>query len=335
MTESWRALAKPSRILVTGAAGFVGFHLCKQLLADGHTVLGIDNLNDYYAVQLKRDRLEQLQKLSGFAFSELSIHTEDYTKAHADFKPDILVHMAAQAGVRYSIDNPWVYVESNLIGFQRLLETLRAYPVRHFVFASSSSVYGKNAQVPYKVTDRTDQPVSLYAATKKSNELIGSTYAHLFKIPMTGLRFFTVYGSWGRPDMAYFSFTKKILQDSPIQVFNHGRLKRDFTHIRDIVESIRRLIHLPPSGEMPYRLLNIGASQPVELMDFIRTLEDLLGKRAHLEMKPMQPGDVLQTYADTRELEELTGHKPQIDLHQGLREFASWYRDTDAGSKYL
>lgn len=335
MSESWRALAKPSRILVTGSAGFVGFHLCKQLLGEGHTVLGIDNLNDYYAVQLKRDRLAQLQAAPNFSFRELSIHTEEYTRAHADFKPEILVHLAAQAGVRYSIDSPWVYIESNIIGFQRLLETLRAYPVRHFVFASSSSVYGKNAEVPYRVTDRTDQPVSLYAATKKSNELIGSTYAHLFKIPMTGLRFFTVYGSWGRPDMAYFSFTKKIMDGSPIQVFNNGQLKRDFTHIRDIVESIRRLIHLPPSGEMPYRLLNIGASQPVELMDFIHTLEDILGKKANLEMKPMQPGDVLQTFADTHELEELTGYKPKIELREGLSEFASWYHQTGAGSKYL
>lgn len=298
-------------------------------------VLGVDNLNDYYAVQLKSDRLKQLQKHSGFQFSELSIHTEDYTKAHGDFRPEILVHLAAQAGVRYSIDNPWVYLESNVIGFQRLLETLRAYPVRHFIFASSSSVYGKNTEVPYKVTDRTDQPVSLYAATKKSNELIGSTYAHLFKIPMTGLRFFTVYGSWGRPDMAYFSFTKKILEGAPIQVFNHGQLKRDFTHIQDIVESIRRLIHLPPSGDVPYRLLNIGASQPVELMDFIHTLEDILGKKANLEMKPMQPGDVLQTFADTRELEELTGHKPSLSLKEGLKEFADWYRSSDAGKKYL
>jgi UDP-glucuronate 4-epimerase len=320
MSESWRALAKPCRILVTGAAGFVGYHLCKQLLSEGHTLLGVDNLNDYYSPLLKQDRIARLNDAANFQFQELSIHDETYTKAHLSFKPEIVIHMAAQAGVRYSIDNPWTYIQSNIVGFQRILETLRLAPVKHFVFASSSSVYGKNSEVPYKVTDRTDSPISLYAATKKSNELIGSTYAHLYKIPMTGLRFFTVYGSWGRPDMAYFNFTKKILSGEPIEVFNNGQLKRDFTHVTDIVESIRRLIHLPPTDEVPYRLMNIGASQPVKLLDFIQTLEEVLQKKANLAMKPMQAGDVYQTFADTRELEELTGYKPNILLKNGLIE---------------
>lgn len=325
------------KILVTGAAGFIGFHLCRRLLQDGFQVLGVDNFTPYYSVALKEQRQQLLSAFPLFEFQNISVADPAYTAVHERFAPDAVVHLAAQAGVRYSIEAPWAYVESNLIGFQRVLESVRQFPVSHFIFASSSSVYGNQSETPFTVDQPTDHPISLYAATKKSNEVVASSYAHLYKIPTTGLRFFTVYGSWGRPDMAYFSFAQKILQQKPIQVFNQGQLRRDFTHISDIIESLVRLLPRPPvpdqgadrlvADQRPYRLLNIGASHPIELLTFIQTLEKSLGQKAQLQFLPMQPGDVLQTFADTRALEAITGYKPQVSLEEGLAEFVTWYRE--------
>ena len=333
MAESWRN-AGGRKVLVTGAAGFIGFHLSRRLLTEGFKVLGVDNLTPYYDPLLKKDRLEQLAQFPNFRFHDLSISSEEFTLIHLDFKPDFLIHLAAQAGVRYSLENPWAYVDSNLVGFQRVIESLRVAPVKHFIFASSSSVYGASNKLPYSVEQRADNPVSMYAATKRSNELMASTYAHLFKFPTTGLRFFTVYGSWGRPDMAYFSFTKKILRGETLQLFNHGKLKRDFTHINDIVDSLCALIGHAPEGTLPFRLLNIGASQPIPLMDFVKTLEEVIGKKAVTEFLPMQLGDVFETWADVSSLEKLTGIAPKVSLKEGLREFYSWFESQKALSRY-
>jgi UDP-glucuronate 4-epimerase len=314
------------KILVTGAAGFIGFHLTRRLLGDGHSVLGVDNFNSYYIPKLKRDRIAQIKKdFPSTEILELDIKNPELENVVKNFAPEVVVHLAAQAGVRYSLENPWAYIDSNVAGFQRILESVRASKPLHFIFASSSSVYGSNKKMPYSVDDRVDNPVSIYGATKRSNELMGKVYADLFGIPTTGLRFFTVYGSWGRPDMAYFSFTEKILKGESIPVFNNGNLKRDFTHVSDIVESIVRLKDHAPRGDN-FRLLNIGASQPTQLMEFISTLEGVIGKKAKLEYKPHQPGDVLETYADVSALEKLTKYQPHVGLREGLIEFFNWYK---------
>jgi UDP-glucuronate 4-epimerase len=330
------------KIVVTGAAGFIGFHLTRRLCADGFEVLGIDNLNGYYEVSLKEDRLAILEKLPGFRFQKLDL--EDgaaFSRVVAEFKPDALVNLAAQAGVRYSLENPQAYVSSNMVGFLNVLEACRHNGVKHLVFASSSSVYGANTKLPFSVNDNVDHPVSLYAATKKANELMAHSYAHLYGIPCTGLRFFTVYGAWGRPDMAYFKFTKAIYEGKPIQVFNHGDMKRDFTHIDDIVESVARLIQIPAkpdddwsgdapdpaTSKAPYCLYNIGNNHPEELMDMIRMLEKEIGITAKLENLAMQPGDLQATYANIDALQNAIGFKPSTPLEKGLRDFVAWYRD--------
>lgn len=315
------------KVFVTGIAGFVGFHLAAKLAALGHEVEGLDSFNGYYDPKLKRARIQELLGQSG----KITVHDRDMAlesteKLIVDAKPDVIVHLAAQAGVRYSLENPWAYIDSNLVGFQRVLESVKKLRPAHFIMASSSSVYGSNTKMPYSTEDRVDQPVSLYAVTKRSNELTAQVYAKTFGLNITALRFFTVYGSWGRPDMAYYSFTQKILSGEPLQVFNNGALQRDFTHVSDIVESIARLLPLSPPKENPFRLLNIGASQPVQLLDFIQTLESVIGKKAKLQMKPMQPGDVLATYADVAALEKLTGYSPRVGLQEGLSEFYSWFK---------
>lgn len=323
-------------ILITGAAGFIGFHLARRLLEDGYRVCGIDNLNDYYDVRLKELRLSILKEYSGFSFAKVDI--SDKSKVNEVFSvnyPDIVVNLAAQAGVRYSIDNPDAYIESNIIGFYQILEACRhsydacGHPVKHLLYASSSSVYGNQKKTPFSVTDPVDKPVSLYAATKKSDELMAYTYSHLYGIPATGLRFFTVYGPYGRPDMAYFSFSEKIMKGEPIKIFNQGNLYRDFTYVDDIVEGMVRMLNNPPlpnaEGDR-HKIYNIGNNKPVKLMDFIKTLEGELGKEAIKEYLPMQPGDVYQTYADIEELEADFGYKPSVEIKEGLRKFAEWYK---------
>lgn len=318
------------KILVTGAAGFIGFHLAQKLCGGGHKVMGVDNMNDYYDVSLKEARLNELKKHNSFDFQKLALEDTDGMEAMFNaFKPDIVVHLAAQAGVRYSIDNPRAYITSNLDGFINILEGCRHHKVKHLVFASSSSVYGANKKVPFSESDTVDHPVSLYAATKKSNELMAHAYAHLYGVPCSGLRFFTVYGPWGRPDMAYFKFTQAIMKGEPIDVFNHGDMKRDFTYIDDIVEGVARLMnHLPPSdGDgAPYKIYNIGNNQPEQLMDMIGILEDALGKKAVTDMKPMQPGDVYETYADIDALQKAVGFKPSTSLKDGIAKFVAWYQ---------
>ncbi|WP_028109359.1 NAD-dependent epimerase [Ferrimonas futtsuensis] len=327
------------RILVTGAAGFIGFYTSKRLLAMGHQVVGLDNLNDYYDVALKQARLEQLLPEANFSFVERDLaDREGMAQLFANDRFDRVVHLAAQAGVRYSIDNPMAYLDSNLAGMMTILEGCRQQKVPHLVYASSSSVYGMNKKVPFSESDAVDHPVSLYAATKKSNELMAHTYSHLYGLPTTGLRFFTVYGPMGRPDMAYFSFTRKILAGEPIDVFNHGKLSRDFTYIDDIVEGVVRVMEAiperddsnhcatPDQSSAPYQLFNIGNHQPVELLTFIQTLEQALGVKAKLNMKPMQPGDVYTTFADTDNLQQAVGFSPDTSLAEGLQRFADWYR---------
>ncbi|TKB56277.1 NAD-dependent epimerase [Ferrimonas aestuarii] len=327
------------RILVTGAAGFIGYYVSQRLLDAGHQVVGLDNLNDYYDVELKQARLEQLTPHRHFQFIEMDLADRDgMANLFAGDKFDRVIHLAAQAGVRYSIDNPMAYLDSNLAGMLTILEGCRQQKVPHLVYASSSSVYGMNKKVPFSESDAVDHPVSLYAATKKSNELMAHTYSHLYDLPTTGLRFFTVYGPMGRPDMAYFSFTKKILAGEPIDVFNHGKLSRDFTYIDDIVEGVLRVMEEIPSRDdsndcsspdqssAPYQLFNIGNHQPVELLTFIQTLEQALGVKAKLNMKPMQPGDVYTTYADTDNLQQAVGFSPDTSLAEGLGKFAQWYR---------
>jgi UDP-glucuronate 4-epimerase len=317
-------------ILVTGAAGFVGFHLSQKLLHLGYTVLGLDNLNSYYDPRLKQARLKQLIDYPGFTFHKLDLSdTGAIAELFAQHQPDVVVHLAAQAGVRYSLENPHAYVDSNLVGFLNILEGCRHHSVQHLVYASSSSVYGANTKVPFSVSDPVNHPVSLYAATKRANELMAYTYSHLYQIPATGLRFFTVYGPWGRPDMAYFSFTRAILSGQPIKVFNHGDMRRDFTYIDDIVTGILQVMEHPPdeAQKPPHRLYNLGNNQPVSLLQFISVLENCLGVPAQKEFLPMQPGDVPATYADIDDLMRDTGFRPNTPLEVGLAQFVDWYRD--------
>jgi UDP-glucuronate 4-epimerase len=331
------------KILVTGVAGFIGYHLAHRLLTDGETVYGIDNLNAYYDITLKRDRLAQLAPFPQFTFDLIDLADRDTLSALFQTQSfDIVVNLAAQAGVRYSIDNPFAYIDSNILGFTNLIECCRHYTVKHFVFASSSSVYGANTKVPFATTDNVDRPISLYAATKKANELLAYTYRHLYRIPTTGLRFFTVYGPWGRPDMAYFKFVKTILAEKPIDVYNFGSMERDFTYIDDIVEALMRILICPPQVETepfnteknlqplsnpPYRLYNIGNHTPVKLLQFIEILEQLLGKIATKNLLPMQPGEVLSTYADIDDLARDFNFRPNTSIEVGLRKFVQWYRD--------
>lgn len=328
-------------ILVTGAAGFIGFHACQRLLREGHSLVGIDNMNDYYSPALKEDRLRLLHGAPGFRFERLDLADESAMKAlfHKERFSHVL-HLAAQAGVRYSLENPQAYIQSNLVGFGNILEGCRQNAVRHLVYASSSSVYGMNTQMPFSTSQSVDHPVSLYAASKKSNELMAHSYSHLYGLACTGLRFFTVYGPWGRPDMALFIFTRAILEGRPIPVFNKGRMQRDFTYIDDITEGLCRLMPLPPdpnpdwqpahpdpaSSSAPYRLYNIGNNRPVPLLDFIKTLERALGKKAELELLPMQPGDVPATYADIAPLARDVGFAPCTPLERGIQAFVDWYR---------
>ena len=317
-------------VILTGAAGFIGSHLAKRLLETGAEVVGLDNINDYYDVNLKYHRLSELEKYESFTFIRCDISNKDeVNRIFEEHRADVAVNLAAQAGVRYSIENPQVYIDSNVIGFFNILEACRNYPVKHLVYASSSSVYGNSDKIPFSVDDRVDNPISLYAATKKSNELMAYTYSHLFGIPATGLRFFTVYGPAGRPDMAYFSFTKKILAGEPIKLFNYGELERDFTYIDDIVEGIMNIIPSVPEEKNGARakVYNIGNNKPVALKEFVAALEDALGVKAKIEYLPMQPGDVYRTYADISELEKDFGFKPQTDIRTGLKKFAEWYTE--------
>lgn len=331
-----------NKILITGAAGFIGFHLSKKLLDQSNQIIGIDNLNDYYDPSLKQSRLEILGKYNNFNFHKVDLKD----KAAVDhifeaYQPTHVINLAAQAGVRYSIENPYAYVDSNLTGFMNILEACRNYPVEHLLYASSSSVYGGNKVAPFSTNHNVDHPVSLYAATKKSNELMAHTYSHLYGIPTTGLRFFTVYGPYGRPDMAYFSFTKDILEGRPIKVFNHGKMERDFTYIDDIVEGVVKLIdRIPVAKEdwdesrddlsesfAPYKIYNIGNNSPVPLMRFINALEAALGKEAEKIYMDMQPGDVLRTYADVTDLERDIGFKPSTSIEDGIKRFMDWYKE--------
>lgn len=322
------------KVLVTGAAGFIGNQLSLALTAAGHSVRGVDNVNDYYDPALKRARLERLAHTELFSFSEVSLETPAFREAFDEFAPERVVNLAAQAGVRYSIENPGAYIDANIVGFTNVLEACRHGGVKHLVYASSSSVYGGNTKQPFSVDDRVDHPLSLYAATKKANELMAHTYSHLYELPTTGLRFFTVYGPWGRPDMALFLFTKAILAGEAIKVFNHGDMRRDFTYVDDIVEGIVRLLDAVPTAEnsysptcAPYRLFNVGNSSPVELMAMITTLEKHLGLEAKKEFLPMQPGDVPATSADVSGLASVVDFKPATTIDEGVGEFVKWYRD--------
>ena len=312
------------KVLVTGAAGFIGFHLTQRLLGRGDSVVGIDNLNDYYPVVLKRARLAEIGDNPHFRFEEMDIaDRRALPELFEKEKFDAVVNLAAQAGVRYSIENPWAYVESNLVGFVNVLECCRHYPVKHLVYASSSSVYGGNEKTPFSEEDKVDNPVSLYAATKKSNELMASCYCKLYGIRATGLRFFTVYGPWGRPDMSPMLFASAISAGRPIKVFNNGDMMRDFTYIDDIVEGVVRVLDKAPEMHEVY---NIGCSNPVRLMDFISEIENAVGHPAEKIMLPMQPGDVYQTYADTSKLERDFGYRPGVTLHEGIARFIEWYK---------
>lgn len=330
------------KILVTGAAGFIGFHLSRRLLEEGHTVIGLDNLNPYYDVQLKKDRLNHLELFDNFIFVDLDlVDRKGMANLFSKHRFDRVVNLAAQAGVRYSIENPHAYVDSNLSGFMNILEGCRHSKVPHLIFASSSSVYGLNTRMPFSVHHNVDHPISLYAATKKSNELMAHTYSYLYDLPTTGLRFFTVYGPWGRPDMALFIFTRAILEGKPIKVFNYGKMQRDFTYIDDIIEGVVRVLDKipgpdpewkgeapdPGSSISPYRLYNIGNNNPVLLMDFIEAIERALGKKAVKEFLPLQPGDVPATYADVDDLIEGVGFKPETSIFKGIEKFIDWYLD--------
>ncbi len=328
------------KILVTGAAGFIGMHTCQVLLARGDEVVGLDNLNDYYDPSLKEARLARLTPHKGFRFVKLDVADRPGLERLFAERFDRVIHLAAQAGVRYSLQNPHAYVESNLVGFMNILEGCRHNNVQHLVYASSSSVYGGNTLMPFSEHHSVDHPVSIYAATKKANELMAHTYSHLYGLPTTGLRFFTVYGPWGRPDMALFLFTKAILEGRPIDVFNHGKMKRDFTYIDDIVEGVvRTLDHTaapdpafnplepdPARSNAPYRVFNIGNHDPMPLMDFIEAIEDALGKKAEKNFLPLQDGDVPATYAETAELNAWTGFKPGTSVREGVGRFVEWYR---------
>ena len=343
------------KILITGTAGFIGFHLAKRILERGDEVVGIDNINDYYDVNLKYARLAEtgigreaekwynkIHSTKYLNYSFIRMNLEDREQLHKLFeeeKFDVVCNLAAQAGVRYSLENPYVYIDSNIVGFINILEACRHYNIRHLVYASSSSVYGNNTKMPLSTSDNVDHPISLYAATKKSNELMAYTYSHLFGIPTTGLRFFTVYGPWGRPDMALFLFTKAIINDESVKIFNYGNMTRDFTYIDDIIEGVVRVIDKPPlasahtkpdpssSNIAPYKIYNIGNSNPVKLMDYIEYLEKLLGKKANKEFLPIQPGDVPNTYADVSDLVRDIGYKPATKVDDGMREFIQWYKE--------
>lgn len=330
-------------ILVTGASGFIGYHLCKKLLAEGRHVVGLDNMNDYYDIRLKQARLAQLEENPNFTFVKADLaNRAAIEEIFAKYDFEVVVNLAAQAGVRYSLTHPHVYMESNITGFLHILEGCRhAKNLKHLVYASSSSVYGANTTMPFSVHHNVDHPVSLYAASKKSNELMAHSYSHLYGLPTTGLRFFTVYGPWGRPDMALFLFTKAILEGKPIQVFNHGKMQRDFTYVQDIVEGVARVMDNPAApnanwsgdapdsatSKAPYRIYNIGNNQPVELMTMIETLEDALGKKAEKEMLPMQDGDVPATFADVDALVADVGFAPNTPLKEGIGHFVAWYKD--------
>ncbi|WP_339409850.1 NAD-dependent epimerase [Pseudomonas sp. EA_35y_Pfl2_R5] len=329
------------KVLVTGAAGFIGFHVCRYLLDRGDEVVGIDNLNDYYEVELKHARLNELQPYASFRFMRMDI--ADRTAMAALFEAEgfnRVVHLAAQAGVRYSLENPHAYAESNLLGFLNILEGCRRESIEHLVYASSSSVYGANETMPFSVHDNVDHPVSLYAATKKANELMAHSYSHLYGLPTTGLRFFTVYGPWGRPDMSPFLFTRAILEGKPLKVFNYGKHRRDFTYIDDIVEGVVHCLDRvaegnsewsgqqpdPSSSKSPWRVYNIGNSEPVELLTYIELIEKALGKSTVKELLPLQPGDVEHTYADVADLVRDTGYKPKVSVGEGIKRFVTWYR---------
>ena len=337
-------------ILVTGAAGFIGFHTSQKLLARGDTVTGLDNLNDYYEVSLKEARLAQLQAQPNFSFVKANL--EDRVELEALFASspfDAVINLAAQAGVRYSLKNPHAYIDSNIVGFTNILECCRHNNVGHLVYASSSSVYGMNSAMPFSVHDNVDHPISLYAASKKANELMAHTYSHLYGLPTTGLRFFTVYGPWGRPDMALFLFTKAILAGEPIKVFNEGRMQRDFTYIDDIVEGVVRVMDQPaaPNPEWnsaepdpgtssaPYRIYNIGNNNPVSLLGYISAIEDALGMKAEKQLLPMQPGDVAATFADIDALEAAVGYRPATPITEGVDRFIRWYREYYGGPSHL
>lgn len=330
------------KVLITGAAGFIGFHLSKKLCETGYQVVGIDNMNDYYDVRLKEDRLALLEPFEGFEFQKIALEDKNAMDAlFATEQFDYVVNLAAQAGVRYSLKNPYAYINANVTGFLNVLEGCRHHPVKHLVYASSSSVYGANTQMPFSTHHTVDHPVSLYAATKKSNELMAHTYSHLYGIPTTGLRFFTVYGPYGRPDMALFLFTEAILKGEPIKVFNNGEMRRDFTYVDDIVEGVARLLpHVAQpnaqwsgdnpdtaSSYAPYRLYNIGNNSPVKLLDFVEAIEESLGVKAEKNFMPLQDGDVVATYADVTDLMEEVGFKPATDLKVGVQNFVDWYRD--------
>jgi len=331
-------------IIITGAAGFIGFHLSKKLLSEGHRILGIDNLNDYYDVNLKKERLKLLKETykGSDLFKFIKCDLKDSNKINNIFKknkPKIVINLAAQAGVRYSIENPKSYIDSNLVGFGNILECCRTHEIEHLIFASSSSVYGGNRSLPFKEDDGVNHPVSLYAATKRANELMAHTYSHLYKLPTTGLRFFTVYGPWGRPDMGYFIFTSKILKGETIKIFNNGDMMRDFTYIDDIVDGIKSLIYKSPTTNnnfdlnmpkpseswAPFKLFNLGNSTPIKLMSFIKTIEEALGLEAKKEFLPMQMGDVEATYADMKLLDNWINFKPKTTIKKGIGEFTKWY----------
>jgi len=328
--------------LVTGAAGFVGYFVSLRLLAEGHQVTGLDNLNGYYDVNLKLARVQQLEDKPGFKFVKLDLADRDgMTALFAENKFERVIHLAAQAGVRYSIDDPLAYVDANLVGFVNVLEGCRHNKVQHLLYASSSSVYGMNRKQPFDTQDNVDHPISLYAATKKANELMAHTYSHLYGLPTTGMRFFTVYGPWGRPDMALFKFTKAIIADQSIDVYNHGEMRRDFTYVEDVAESVMRLQNIIPQAQpdwtvetgngsqssAPYVLYNIGNSNPIKLMTYIEALEDALGVEAKKNMMPMQPGDVHETSSDSTPLYNATGFKPQTSVKEGVKKFVDWYKD--------
>jgi len=334
------------KIIVTGAAGFIGFHVCKRLIQDGNQVIGLDNLNDYYDINLKKDRIKELITISEndeniFKFIKVDLvdsnKIEQIFSNHDDInsKISIVIHLAAQAGVRYSIDNPSAYVQSNLVGFCNIIEISKKHKVEHFYYASSSSVYGGNKKLPFEEIDNVDKPISLYAATKKSNELIAHTYSHLFNLPTTGLRFFTVYGPWGRPDMALFKFTKSIISNKPIRVFNYGNMLRDFTYIDDVVKAIMNLIKKSSEHKynltnnkiqnIPYKIFNIGNSRPTKLTDYIKSIESNLGKKAEMILDEIQPGDVESTYANTKYLEEYINFRPNTSIEKGIKLFIEWY----------
>lgn len=327
-----------SPILVTGAAGFIGFHICQTLLDQGHRVVGVDNLSAYYDVTLKRARLDELRPYPEFSFEQVDLSNRSATEwIFTHHRPQRVIHLAAQPGVRYSLENPHAYVDSNLVGFMNVLEGCRHQGVEHLVYASSSSVYGANRTLPFATNQNVDQPISLYAATKKANELMAHTYSHLYGIPTTGLRFFTVYGPWGRPDMALFKFTKAIIEGKPIQLYNYGQMERDFTYIADIVDGVVRVLAQPPAAAIlddtdnpalvpaPHRLFNIGNHRPVTLLHFVETLEAALGISAHKQLLPMQPGDVPATYADIADLTATVGFVPRTPIEVGIPKFVAWY----------